>query len=110
MFNFTNLVSKKQTVQPVMTQPENNSSIPGEDLFIDPKAPAEEQKTVKKESMIRKFLNGNHYLAGLSAGYELHTHDGLPMHLKELRAKFREAVDSVLAELQQELNTKQILM
>lgn len=93
-----------------MDQTNNLPPFPEKDLFIETKSPNNEQPPAKKESAVRQFLNKNHFLDGLAAGYEMHCHDGLTIYVKELRAKFRDAVDIVLAGFQQELANKQIIL
>lgn len=110
MFKFKNPFRKESTVEATMNQQDSMPPIPEKELFIDMKEPEENLKPAREESEIRKFLSKNHFLEGLAAGYEMHCHDGLQIHLKVLRSNFRDAVDRVLAGLNEELKDKQIVL
>jgi hypothetical protein len=100
---FKNLFQKKDGQQ----QPE--TVIPTQELFIDNEAPRSFETEKKLGSPIFTFLDENHFSAGLFAGYHLHCHDGLKSHLSQLRARFREAVDSLIGSLENQLTEKEMM-
>lgn len=99
---FNNIFGKKTSPQ------EQFQPVPSQSLFIETEAPVPVSEK-KREDAITLFLEENHFAAGLYAGYNLHCHDGLKIHLGQLRARFREAVDSLTGSLEKLVIEKEMI-
>lgn len=93
-----------------MNQVTNTPGFPEKNLFIDSTPPQGKDAKSNTDNAVRHFLNQDHHSAGLIAGYNMHCHDGLILHLKGLRSCFREAIDSFLAGIKKEISEKEILL
>lgn len=81
---------------------------PSQKLFVETEPPTVGSEN-KQEKAIAIFLDENHFAAGLYAGYHLHCHDGLKIHLGQLRARFREAVDALTGGLEKLVIEKEMI-
>jgi hypothetical protein len=82
--------------------------IPDATLFLESEPP-EEKNGHELPSEVTAFLNENHFSAGLSAGYQLHCHDGLLFHLIDMRTRFRRCADYQIVDLQNQIFDKEMI-
>ncbi len=103
------LFGTSNSKQSNMQQEKTIENLPGQDLFIDTTPPQKDQSLIK-ENAIKQFLDSDHYTNGIRASYTLHCHDGMALHLTELRNLFRKALDNVMVVLKNEITEKEILL
>ena len=83
-------------------------NIPDAALFVE-NEPPEQKDRDEAPSGVAAFLNENHFSAGLSAGYNMHCHDGLLFHLIQLRTRFRQYTDYLIVDLSNQISEKEMI-
>ena len=97
--NATNVASVAKVNDGHSVFPNKFSTVVDEDLFVENKAPENEdseQNKANSESLLLQFLDQDFFNSGYQDGYHYHSQEMIANRIKQIKAEFRNVIDKVI--------------